>query len=223
MEELTIPLSIGFEAVDVINYVDTHASYILVFLLMAVESSFIPFPSEAVIPPSVYFMLHAAGGFDFGVVSLIILAATAGALVGALVNYYLALWLGRPIVYKFANSRLGHFFLLSQEKVEKSEAYFDKHGPIATFIGRLIPAVRQLISIPAGLAKMNIGKFAIFTSLGAFVWNCILAGLGVWLFTAVGRDELYATVEKYNGYFTIGGLCLLGACILYMVYKALRK
>ena len=220
MEELTLPLSIGFNALDIINFVDAHASYLFVFLLMAVESSFIPFPSEAVVPPAVYFMLGAIGTFNFGVVLLIVVVATAGALVGALVNYYLSLWLGRPIVYRFANSRVGHFFLVTDDKVKKSEAYFDKHGPIATFIGRLIPAVRQLISIPAGLARMNIVKFCTFTSLGAFVWNCILAGLGVWLFTAVDRQALYATVEKYNGYLTIGGLCLLGACILYMIYKA---
>lgn len=220
MEELTLPLSIGFNALDIINFVDAHASYLFVFLLMAVESSFIPFPSEAVVPPAVYFMLGAIGTFNFGVVLLIVIVATAGALVGALVNYYLSLWLGRPIVYRFANSRVGHFFLVTEDKVKKSEAYFDKHGPIATFIGRLIPAVRQLISIPAGLARMNIVKFCTFTSLGAFAWNCILAGLGVWLFTAVDRQALYATVEKYNGYLTIGGLCLLGACILYMIYKA---
>lgn len=220
MEELTLPLSIGFNALDIINFVDAHASYLFVFLLMAVESSFIPFPSEAVVPPAVYFMLGAIGTFNFGVVLLIVVVATAGALVGALVNYYLSLWLGRPIVYRFANSRVGHFFLVTEDKVKKSEAYFDKHGPIATFIGRLIPAVRQLISIPAGLARMDIVKFCTFTSLGAFVWNCILAGLGVWLFTAVDRQALYATVEKYNGYLTIGGLCLLGACILYMIYKA---
>ena len=220
MEELTLPLSIGFNALDIINFVDAHASYLFVFLLMAVESSFIPFPSEAVVPPAVYFMLGAIGTFNFGVVLLIVVVATAGALVGALVNYYLSLWLGRPLVYRFANSRVGHFFLVTEDKVKKSEAYFDKHGPIATFIGRLIPAVRQLISIPAGLARMNIVKFCTFTSLGAFVWNCILAGLGVWLFTAVDRQALYATVEKYNGYLTIGGLCLLGACILYMIYKA---
>lgn len=220
MEELTLPLSIGFNALDIINFVDAHASYLFVFLLMAVESSFIPFPSEAVVPPAVYFMLGAIGTFNFGVVLLIVVVATAGALVGALVNYYLSLWLGRPIVYRFANSRVGHFFLVTEDKVKKSEAYFDKHGPIATFIGRLIPAVRQLISIPAGLARMNIVKFCTFTSLGAFVWNCILAGLGVWLFSAVDRQALYATVEKYNGYLTIGGLCLLGACILYMIYKA---
>lgn len=220
MEELTLPLSIGFNALDIINFVDAHASYLFVFLLMAVESSFIPFPSEAVVPPAVYFMLGAIGTFNFGVVLLIVVVATAGALVGALVNYYLSLWLGRPIVYRFAHSRVGHFFLVTEDKVKKSEAYFDKHGPIATFIGRLIPAVRQLISIPAGLARMNIVKFCTFTSLGAFVWNCILAGLGVWLFTAVDRQALYATVEKYNGYLTIGGLCLLGACILYMIYKA---
>lgn len=132
MEELTLPLSIGFNALDIINFVDAHASYLFVFLLMAVESSFIPFPSEAVVPPAVYFMLGAIGTFNFGVVLLIVVVATAGALVGAMVNYYLSLWLGRPIVYRFANSRVGHFFLVTEDKVKKSEAYFDKHGPIAT-------------------------------------------------------------------------------------------
>lgn len=224
MDELAITLSIGFDAQSIVEFVENNANLLFVFLLMAVESSFIPFPSEAVVPPAVYFMLHkAGGGFDLGIVVLIILAATAGALVGALVNYYLSMWLGRPIVYRFANSRLGHFFLLSQEKVEQSEAYFDKHGSKATLIGRLIPAIRQLISIPAGLAKMHLGKFCLFTSLGACIWNCILAALGAWMASAVSREELFNTLEKYNGYFTIGGLILLAACIIYMCYKAFSR
>lgn len=220
MLDLTLPLSIGFDAAEIFKFVEANSTYLMVFLLMVVESSFIPFPSEAVVPPATYFMLSAAGSLDCGIILFIVLAATAGALGGALINYYLALWLGRPIVYKFANSRVGHFFLVTEEKVKQSEAYFDKHGSTATFIGRLLPGIRQLISIPAGLARMNFVKFCVYTSLGAFIWNCILAALGAWLFTAIDKAALYDTVEEYNGYLTIGGLCLLGACILYLVYKA---
>lgn len=220
MLDLTLPLSLGFDAAEIFKFVEANSTYFMVFLLMVVESSFIPFPSEAVVPPATYFMLSAIGTFDFGVVFLIILAATIGALGGALINYYLSLWLGRPIVYRFANSRVGHFLLITEDKVKQSEAYFDKHGSTATFIGRLIPGIRQLISIPAGLAKMNIAKFCIYTSLGACIWNCILAALGAWLFTAIDKTALYETVEEYNSYLTIGGLCLLGVCIIYLIYKA---
>lgn len=109
------------------------------------------------------------------------LVATAGALCGAYVNYYLSLWIGRPLVYRFADSRIGHACLLDRAKVVRAESYFDKHGAISTFIGRLIPAIRQLISIPAGLSRMNIGVFTLFTILGAGVWNTILTALGWWL------------------------------------------
>ena len=139
-------------------------------VLMAIESSFIPFPSEIVVPPAAY---HAAKTGDMNIVLLIIMA-TIGALIGSLVNYALAYWVGRPIVYRFANSRFGHMCLLDEQKVRTAEDFFDKHGAISTFIGRLIPAVRQLISIPAGLARMHIGKFILFTSLGAGLWNTVL-------------------------------------------------
>ncbi|MBP3537101.1 MAG: DedA family protein, partial [Muribaculaceae bacterium] len=153
---------------------------------------------------------------------MVVVVATAGALAGALVNYVLSLLIGRPIVYAFADSRLGHACLINREKVEKAERYFDEHGAASTFIGRLIPAIRQLISIPAGIAKMNIWVFCIFTSLGALVWNAILAGLGWWLSQHVSLDELYAAVEKYNSYLTIGGLCILAACVIYIIYNAAK-
>ncbi len=155
-------------------------------------------------------------------VILVVLVATAGAVVGALINYFLAVWLGRPIVYAFANSRLGHACLIDEAKVEKAEKYFDAHGALSTFIGRLIPAVRQLISIPAGLARMNIGVFVIFTALGAGVWNCVLAALGYWLGKTVPYSQLFESVEKYNHYFTIGGFCLLLVCILFIVWQAMK-
>lgn len=169
-------------------------------------------------PPAAY--LAAARG-DMNVVA-IVAVATAGALVGALVNYFLSMLIGRPIVYKFADSRLGHALLIDREKVEKAEAYFDRHGAVSTFIGRLIPAIRQLISIPAGLARMNIWIFMIFTSLGAMVWNAILAGMGVWLAHTVSYDDLFAAVEKYNGYLTLAGIGLFVLCVLYITYHAMR-
>ncbi|MDE6190323.1 MAG: DedA family protein [Muribaculum sp.] len=182
---------------------------------MIIESSFIPFPSEVIVPPAAY--LACTKG-DVNVVA-VVLVATAGAIVGALINYFLSVWIGRPIVYKFANSRLGHALLINEEKVKHAEEYFDRHGAISTFIGRLIPAVRQLISIPAGLARMNIGKFVIFTGLGAMVWNCVLAALGYWLGKVVPQEQLYAKVEEYNDYLTYIGLGIGVICILYIAYN----
>jgi membrane protein DedA with SNARE-associated domain len=196
-----------------------NASYLFVFVFMVIESSFIPFPSEVVVPPAAYLAMQKGDMNIF----LVVLAATAGALVGALVNYVLSLLIGRPIVYAFANSRFGHACLINQEKVEKAEKYFDNHGAASTFFGRLIPAVRQLISIPAGIAKMNIWVFMLFTSLGALIWNCVLAGLGWWLSRHVSLDELYVSVEKYNSYLTLGGIIILVLCVLYILYNAFKK
>ena len=151
-----------------------NLNYSTVTLFMAIESSFIPFPSEAVVPPAAW---KAAVTGEMNIF-LVVFFATLGALLGALVNYYLALWLGRPIIYRFSNSRIGHMCLLSEEKVKHAEEYFDKHGAISTFVGRLVPAVRQLISIPAGLARMGVARFLLYTTLGAGTWNIILAALG---------------------------------------------
>lgn len=197
---------------------DAATVYLMVFTLMVIESSFIPFPSEVIVPPAAYLACtsHQVS------MTVILLLATAGAIVGALVNYYLSMWIGRPIVYKFANSRIGHACLITQEKVEHAEKYFDNHGAISTFIGRLIPAVRQLISIPAGLARMNIGKFIIFTGLGALVWNAILGALGYWLGTMVNREELASQVEKYNEYLTYAGLAIGVICVIFILFNAFR-
>lgn len=221
MIENLINLSVSdwLSAQYLFQYFYENAGYWLVFWFMVVESSFLPFPSEVVVPPAAYIAVQRG---DMNI-ALIILVATAGAVVGALANYFLSLWLGRPIVYAFANSRLGHACLIDQAKVEKAERYFDDHGAVSTFIGRLIPAVRQLISIPAGLSRMNLGTFAVFTALGAGVWNCILAGLGYWLGKTVTYEALFATIEKYNGYFTIGGVALLALCLLYIIWNALRS
>ncbi|MDE6135700.1 MAG: DedA family protein [Muribaculaceae bacterium] len=221
MTELLLPLSITdyLSAAVFFDWFVNNASYLFVFVFMVIESSFIPFPSEVVVPPAAYLAIQRGDMNIF----VIVLVATLGALVGAMINYVLALVIGRPIVYAFADSRLGHACLIDREKVEKAEAYFDRHGAVSTFIGRLIPAVRQLISIPAGIARMNIFVFMIFTGLGALVWNGILAFLGWWLAQHVSLDQLYQSVEKYNGYLTIGGLCLLVVCVLYIIYNAFRK
>lgn len=192
--------------------------YLLVFVLMIVESSFIPFPSEVIIPPAAYLACtsHEVNIF------MVFIIATAGALGGALINYYLSVWIGRPLVYRFADSKIGHACLIDRQKVEKAEKYFDEHGAVSTFMGRLIPAVRQLISIPAGLSGMNIGKFILFTTLGAGVWNAILAALGYWLGTVVSREALYEAVEEYNQYLTYAGLCIGVICVLFILYNAFR-
>lgn len=221
MTDLFINLSITdyTNAKFLLDFFIDNAGYWLVFLFMVIESSFLPFPSEVVVPPAAYLAVTKG---DMNVI-LIVVVATAGAVVGALINYGLSVWVGRPIVYAFADSRFGHACLIDRAKVEKAEKYFDEHGAVSTFIGRLIPAVRQLISIPAGLSRMNLGVFTVFTALGACVWNCILAALGYWLGKTVPLSALYESVEKYNGYFTIGGLVLLLICLAYICWQALKK
>ena len=218
-----IPLAL-FDAGKILEFLIDNVSYLylFVFLFMAIESSFIPFPSELVVPPAVYLALQDNISMN---VYLIITLATLGALVGAYINYYLAIWIGRPLVYKFANSRFGHICLLDQTKVEKAEAYFDKHGVISTFIDRLIPGIRQLISIPAGLAHMNIVKFSVFTSLGALIWNVALAILGYILTTIPGiktTDELLTNINKYNHYLTYAGLAIGVVCIVFIIWNIFK-
>lgn len=189
---------------------------------MVIESSFIPFPSEVVVPPAAYLACTNAGAGSDMNVFMVVIVATLGALVGAFINYYLALWIGRPVVYAFADSRFGHMLMINKQKVEKAEAYFDKHGAISTFIGRLIPAIRQLISIPAGISRMNVGQFAIFTFLGALVWNAILGALGYWLSTTVAPDQLFDKVEEYNKYLTWCGYGLAVVCLGFILWNAFK-
>ena len=216
-----IPMAL-FDASQFFGWFVENANYWFVFISMVIESSFIPFPSEVIVPPAAYLACTNTGaGSDMNVVMVVVMA-TLGALVGAFINYYLSLWIGRPVVYRFADSRLGHACLIDRAKVDKAERYFDRHGAISTFIGRLIPAIRQLISIPAGLSRMNVLKFAIFTSLGALVWNAVLAGLGYWLAQTVTPDQLFDKVEEYNKYLTWAGYTLALICVAYILWNALR-
>lgn len=211
-----------FDAAQFFSWFVDHANYWFVFIFMVIESSFIPFPSEVIVPPAAYLACSNAGaGSDmniFGVTAV----ATLGALTGAFINYYLALWIGRPVVYRFADSRFGHACLIDRAKVDKAESYFDRHGAVSTFVGRLIPAIRQLISIPAGISRMNVAKFAIFTTLGALVWNAVLAGLGYWLSKTVEPSMLFDKIEEYNRYLTWGGYALAILCLAYILWNAFR-
>ena len=207
------------ESLGFIAWCLENLNYWTITLLMAIESSFIPFPSEVVVPPAAY-KAAATGELN---VWLVILSATLGALIGAFINYFLALWLGKPIVYKFANSRLGHMCLLDEQKIVKAEEFFVRHGLVATLIGRLVPAVRQLISIPAGLARMNIAKFALYTAIGAGLWNAVLAAMGYYLESVVPEDQLLATVTKYSHEIGYGILAVVVIALAIIIYKGVKK
>ena len=203
---------------NLIAWYSAHMNYASITALMAVESSFIPFPSEVVIPPAAFVanqpdsVLYATDVYLINVL-IIVLFGTLGAMIGAIINYGLSVWLGRLIIYKFADSKVGHLLLLSSEKLEKAEAYFREKGNVSTFIGRFIPGIRQLISIPAGLSRMHFGAFLWWTFLGAFVWNCILAALG---YFAAGQMDL---IKEYSHELSVAILIIVGLVIVYFVAK----
>lgn len=204
------------------NWYGENMNYFTVTALMTIESSFIPFPSEIVIPPAAYVASNEESSLNISdsyVVNilLIVLFGTIGSLLGAIINYLLAIWLGRPIIYKFADSRFGRICLLSSEKIKHAEDYFNQHGKVSTFIGRLIPGIRQLISIPAGLAKMNFIPFIIYTTLGAGIWNVVLATLG---YIAHGQMDL---INKYSHEVSMIILIIMGLIILYFIGKKILK
>lgn len=196
----------------------SNLSYPVIFFLMMLESTVIPVPSELVVSPAAY---HAAGGNMN--IWLVILFSTLGADLGATINYVAGKYLGRPIIYRFANSKWGHMCLLNQEKVEKSEKYFDNHGMVATITGRLIPGIRHLISIPAGLARMNFWNFLLFTTIGAGAWNCILAMLGWYLHSVVPESQLNDKIEEYGEYIKYTIIVLVLFAIVYFIIKAKIK
>lgn len=199
-----------------------HMNYGSIVALMTIESSFIPFPSEVVIPPAAYVAnnedssLCATSSYPLNVL-LIVLFGTLGAMLGALINYGLSIWLGRPLIYKFADSKLGHLCLLSGEKLQKAEDYFCAHGKVSTLVGRFIPGIRQLISIPAGLARMNIGAFLGYTFIGAFVWNVILALLG---YLAQGQADL---IQRYNHELSLAIMAIVAVAAVWVVVKIVMK
>lgn len=206
------------ESFPFIQWCLDNLNYWTITLLMVIESSFIPFPSEIVVPPAAY--MAAAGELN---IYLVVCFATLGADIGAVINYYLALWVGRPIIYRFAGSRIGHMLLVDEAGVKKAETFFIKNGSLSTFIGRLVPGVRQLISIPAGLARMKLPAFLLYTTLGAGLWNIILAAVGYYLHAVVPQEELMAKVNEYSKelsyIFIITGMLVLG----FLLYKGTKK
>jgi len=182
--------------------------YLGIFLLMAVESSFVPFPSEIVLIPAGY--LASQGDMS---ITIIMISALSGSLVGAFINYFLALTLGRKFLLRY-----GHYFFIKEETLLKMEDFFAKHGHISTFTGRLIPAVRQLISIPAGLARMNLVQFSAFTTLGAGIWALVLTLLGYF----IGENQ--ALINQYLKQITTITIALLFIiALLYFKYQKNRK
>lgn len=190
---------------------------------MALESTFIPVPSEIVIPPAAW--KAAAGGLN---IWFVIFAATLGAIIGALINYSLARSLGRVIVYGFAESKVGKLFLLNRQKVEHAEQYFVRHGRSSTLIGRMVPGIRHLISIPAGLAKMDIKQLVLFTALGSAIWHTILAFLTAYIFSispsslqkeSIDIKELAGLLSPYMHEIS---LILLGVGAGFIIYLIIR-
>lgn len=200
-----------------------NLNYWVVTLFMAIESSFIPFPSEVVVPPAAWKAMDPNSGMSF---ILVIVFATIGADLGALINYYLAKWVGRPIIYRFADSRIGHMCLIDRQKVEVAEEYFRKHGAASTIFGRLVPAVRQLISIPAGLAGMHVGKFLLYTTIGAGVWNTVLAtiGWGIYEYTDYKTtQDVYKQAVQYSHEIGYVILALAVVVVAFIAYKGIKK
>lgn len=211
------------DSAELFRWILENLDYWVVTIFMAIESSFIPFPSEVVVPPAAWKAMDPTSEMN---IVLVVIFATIGADLGGLVNYFLAKWLGRPIIYKFADSRFGHMCLIDRKSIEKAEEFFRKHGATSTFFGRLVPAVRQLISIPAGLAGMNLGKFLLYTTLGAGVWNSVLAllGWGIFRYTDLKTtNDVYLLASKYSHEIGYILLALAVVIVVFLAYKGLKK
>ena len=197
---------------QVLTWYMEHITYWSVFLLMAIESTIIPFPSELVIPPAAF---KAANG-EMNIF-LIIFSGSMGAVGGSMINYYLAKWLGNTLLIKFVNTRLAHMLMIDQAALDKTEKYFLKHGKTSTLIGRLVPGVRHLISLPAGIAGMKIKDFVLYTAIGATAWNIILAMLGYFFYT---QKEL---LDKYYKELIYIILALGVMYVIYLIYNSFKK
>ena len=198
---------------------------VLVFVFMAVESSFIPFPSEVVMIPAGF--LAARGELGLAPVAALvaaILVGILGSLLGAFVNYYLALWVGKPFLLKY-----GKWFFVKPEPLNRACEVFNRYGAATTFVCRLIPVIRQLISIPAGISRMPLGSFALFTGLGAGIWSAILALVGFWLGRTAGDITYLELVQQgkaaaaHNLPWVILGAVAFVACHLVLTRLVLRK
>lgn len=210
-----------FSARGLYEWYKDHMTYTTIVVLMAIESSIIPLPSEVVVPPAAYFALQEGSDLN---IWMVMVMATIGATLGALINYGISMLIGRPILYGFADSKVGHMLMLNSQKLEYAENYFQKKGAISIFFGRLLPAVRHLISIPAGLARMNVVTFTGFTLLGAALWNVVLAGMGYLLYLAVpDANSLFDQLEHYNHYVKAVGYALVVLVAIYIYIKVKKN
>lgn len=194
------------EFINILLSLSQDMGYAGIVVLMAIESSFIPFPSEIIIPPAAY--LASQGEMN---IFLVILFGIVGSLIGAIINYWLALSLGRIIIYKIADHKICRLLLLSSKKIEKSEKFFLRYGNISTLIGRLIPVIRQLISLPAGFAKMNFKSFCFYTGLGSGIWVIILAILG---YTFGSNQELLVKYYREITWFFIALVLVIAVIVV---------
>jgi membrane protein DedA with SNARE-associated domain len=214
----TESIKITSDTLSIIQHVEewykVNTNYYSITALMACESSILPVPSEMVIPPAVYIALDPDSNLS---IFWIIFFGTIGALIGASFNYFMSMWLGRFVIYKFADSKVGKLLMLSSEKIKKSEKFFNDHGKTSTFIGRLIPVVRHLISIPAGLAKMNYFSFILYTFLGAGLWNIALATMG---YLAHGQKD---AINKYSHEISYLFIAIGAVLLIWLILKSIRK
>ena len=189
--------------------VDTigRLGYIGIIALMFLESSFFPFPSEVVVPPAGY--LASKGEMN---IWLVVVCGILGSLLGALFNYLLALWLGRPLLLRY-----GKYFFLPKERFDKVDDFFYKHGEISTFVCRLIPGIRQYISFPAGLARMNLIKFCFYTSSGASIWVVLLAYIGFF----VGNNMVL--VKQYSRQATLVLIACITIILIIYIKRYIKK
>lgn len=197
---------------SVIDWYMLNINYASIALLMGVESTVVPFPSELIVPPAAWKAAHGELNI-YGVIA----AASAGALLGSLFNYFFALILGRPLLYKLAATRWARLIMINEDHLLKAEKYFVKHGNVSTFIGRLVPGIRHLISIPAGVARMSLKQFCLFTFIGSSIWNVILAMLGIFLYNRKGQLEQY---YHYISYVLLGAGALF---VFYLIYNYFRN
>ena len=193
-------------------------NYYTLTILMALESSIFPVPSELVVPPAAY--MAADGRMNMG---LVLLFSTLGCVIGASANYIVSYIVGRPVMYKFVDSKLGHLLMMNRKKLERAEQYFDSKGAVATLMGRLLPVIRHLISIPAGLSKMHYGRFVLYTAIGSAVWNGILAVLGWYLHSLVPPEQLNEKVAQYERPILWGLIALAAAIVAYFIVKARKN
>lgn len=198
-----------------IEFAAAHAhvwGFAIIFILMAIESSFIPLPSEVVMIPAGFLAYRCSLSFGLAVPDAImaVIAGTVGSLAGALFCYYFALWLGRPILYKY-----GRYFFIKPRLLRRSERVFRRYGDITIFVCRLIPGLRHLISIPAGLSRMSLWRFSFFTMLGAGIWALILTAIGYYL-GHISENMSYSELVK-KGEKILSENYLLFSIVLFVI------